>query len=76
MGQAAPPPATTVEAIQVMPARLPDAASDAVFSIIELDREQVEDFQRLDQALGLVGDAVQHKRAFPLCDERVICVEF
>ena len=62
MGQAAPPPATTVEAIQVMPARLPDAASDAVFSIIELDREQVEDFQRLDQALAQVPGVVLFRR--------------
>ncbi len=62
MGQSLPPPVTTVEAIQVVPARLPAAESDKAFSIITLDQAEIGDHRRLDQALGEVPGVVLFRR--------------
>lgn len=52
MFQDLPPQPTTVEAVSVLPARLSPAASEPAFSVIRLEEEQLEGFQRLDQALS------------------------
>ena len=57
-----PPPATTVEAIQVRPAALPPAASEQGFSVITLDQNDIANHERLDQALGQVPGVVLFRR--------------
>src|SRR5690606_35456777 len=51
MVQALPPPPTTVEAVEVQPARLPPAASEQAFSVIRLEADDIRGNERLDQAL-------------------------
>ncbi|MEI7932991.1 MAG: TonB-dependent receptor plug domain-containing protein, partial [Alphaproteobacteria bacterium] len=62
MAQPAPPPVTTVEALQVVPARLPAAESDKAFSIITLDQKNINESRRLDQALAEVPGVVLFRR--------------
>lgn len=55
-----PPPA--VEAVVVRPARLPAAASEAAFSVIWLDEQDLAGRQRLDQALSQAPGASLFRR--------------
>ncbi|WP_374275994.1 TonB-dependent receptor [Brevundimonas sp.] len=57
MIQPAPPPpepVTQLEEVVVTAARLPPAASEAAFSVIRLDGEELSRSARLDEALGAV----------------------
>ena len=60
--QDAAPPPTVVEAVEIRPARLPPAASEAAFSVIRLDEDDLEGRQRLDQAISQAPGASLFRR--------------
>ncbi|HYE41958.1 MAG TPA: TonB-dependent receptor, partial [Caulobacteraceae bacterium] len=47
----APPATTVVEEVVVTAARLPPLQADAAFSVVRLDREDLSEVPRLDEAL-------------------------
>src|SRR5690606_351679 len=54
MLQVPPPPPSELPEVVVTGARLPPAASEAAFSVIRLDDEDLRDQQRLDEALRAI----------------------